>query len=50
MIYGEEVLIKHENLIKIKGDIRNQKLLKKYIPDIMQLYIWHVYQTIPVLS
>jgi len=32
MIYGEEVLIKHENLIKIKGDIRNQKLLKKYIP------------------
>ncbi len=32
MIYGEEVLKSHKNLIKIQGDIRNQKLLEKYIP------------------
>lgn len=32
MIYGEEVLEEHPNLKKIKGDIRNQKLLKKIIP------------------
>ena len=29
MIYGEEVLDDHKNLIKIKGDIRDQKLLDK---------------------
>ena len=32
MIYGEEVLENHKNLKKIKGDIRNQSLLKKNIP------------------
>tara|TARA_B100000965_G_scaffold402354_2_gene428112 strand:+ start:288 stop:1265 length:978 start_codon:yes stop_codon:yes gene_type:complete len=32
MIYGEEVLENHKNLKKIKGDIRNQNLLKKNIP------------------
>ncbi len=32
MIYGEEVLENHKNLKKIKGDIRNQDLLKKIIP------------------
>ncbi len=32
MIYGEEVLKNHKNLRKIKGDIRNQDLLKKNIP------------------
>ena len=32
MIYGEHVLEKHENLDAIKGDIRDQKLLKKIIP------------------
>ena len=32
MIYGEEVLEEHPNLKKIKGDIRNQKLLEKIIP------------------
>ena len=32
MIYGEEVLKNHKNLKKIKGDIRNQDLLKKNIP------------------
>ena len=31
MIYGEHVLSSHENLIKIKGDIRDTNLLKKYI-------------------
>ena len=32
MIYGEHVLQKHENLNAIKGDIRDQDLLKKLIP------------------
>ena len=32
MIYGEHVLKEHPNLTAIKGDIRNQKLLKKMIP------------------
>ena len=32
MIYGEHVLQKHHNLISIKGDIRDQNLLKKLIP------------------
>ena len=32
MIYGEEVLDSHIKLKKIKGDIRNQELLKKIIP------------------
>ena len=33
MIYGEKVLPKHKNLKIIKGDIRNQELLKKIIPE-----------------
>ena len=32
MIYGEHVLQKHENLNAVKGDIRDQNLLKKLIP------------------
>jgi nucleoside-diphosphate-sugar epimerase len=32
MIYGENVLDDHEKLKKIKGDIRNESLLKKIIP------------------
>ena len=32
MIYGEDVLDYNEQLTKIKGDIRNQKLLKKILP------------------
>ncbi len=32
MIYGENVLPKHEKLKIVKGDIRNQELLKKIIP------------------
>lgn len=32
MIYGEHVLPDHPNLSKIKGDIRDQALLKKHIP------------------
>jgi nucleoside-diphosphate-sugar epimerase len=32
MIYGEDVLEDNVKLIKIKGDIRNQALLKKIIP------------------
>jgi nucleoside-diphosphate-sugar epimerase len=32
MIYGENVLDNHKNLKKIKGDIRNNNLLKKIIP------------------
>ena len=32
MIYGENVLPKHEKLTKIKGDIRNIELLKKTLP------------------
>lgn len=31
-IYGEEVLPDHPNLTRIKGDIRDQELLKKTIP------------------
>ena len=33
MIYGEKVLDEHENLNKIKGDIRDQSLLRKIIPS-----------------
>ncbi len=32
MIYGEKVLEEHENLTKIKGDIRDVALLEKIIP------------------
>ena len=32
MIYGEDVLIKHPKLKKIKGDIRDQKLLENILP------------------
>ncbi len=32
MIYGEKVLEDHEKLKKVKGDIRNEELLKKTIP------------------
>ena len=32
MIYGEEVLHKHKKLKIIKGDIRDQDLLRKTIP------------------
>ena len=32
MIYGEDVLSKHPNLEVVKGDIRNQALLKELIP------------------
>ena len=32
MIYGENVLPEHQDLTVIKGDIRNQELLKSYIP------------------
>tara|TARA_Y100000816_G_scaffold291331_2_gene282380 strand:- start:4389 stop:5366 length:978 start_codon:yes stop_codon:yes gene_type:complete len=32
MIYGEKVLEDHERLKKVKGDIRNEELLKKTIP------------------
>jgi nucleoside-diphosphate-sugar epimerase len=32
MIYGENVLEKHENLTAVKGDIRDKDLLKKLIP------------------
>lgn len=33
MIYGEDVLQNHDNLKKIKGDIRDEKLLEKILPD-----------------
>ena len=33
MIYGENVLPKHPNLNTVKGDIRDQALLKKLIPE-----------------
>ena len=32
MIYGEHVLQNHDNLNAVKGDIRDQDLLKKLIP------------------
>ena len=32
MLYGEDVLDDHENLLKIKGDIRDFELLNKIIP------------------
>ena len=34
MIYGENVLDVHPNLTTIKGDIRNQVLLKKTLKDV----------------
>lgn len=33
MIYGEDVLPKHPNLKAVKGDIRDQQLLKKILPE-----------------
>lgn len=33
MIYGDEVLPQHANLKSLKGDIRDQNLLKKILPD-----------------
>jgi nucleoside-diphosphate-sugar epimerase len=33
MIYGEDVLNNHDNLTKVKGDIRDQELLKKHIAN-----------------
>ena len=33
MIYGEDVLPEHPNLNTVKGDIRDQALLKKLIPE-----------------
>ncbi len=33
MIYGDDVLANHENLKKIKGDIRNIDLLEKNLPN-----------------
>ena len=32
MIYGDDVLPKHPNLHSVKGDIRDQTLLKELIP------------------
>jgi nucleoside-diphosphate-sugar epimerase len=32
MIYGDDVLIEHPKLKKVKGDIRDQELLKRIIP------------------
>jgi nucleoside-diphosphate-sugar epimerase len=32
MIYGEDVLPDHASLVKVKGDIRDQALLKKLLP------------------
>ena len=32
MIYGEDILPNHPNLNTVKGDIRDQDLLKKLIP------------------
>ena len=32
MIYGEKVLNDHEKLKKVKGDIRDEELLKKFLP------------------
>jgi len=34
MIYGEDVLPKHPNLEAVKGDIRDQALLKKLLPGV----------------
>ena len=33
MFFGDDVLNDHTNLIKIKGDIRDEELLKKHIPE-----------------
>ena len=38
-IYGEKVLGEHKNLTKIKGDLRDQKLLKKIIQVTITLFI-----------
>ena len=32
MIYGEDVLLEHPDLTVIKGDVRNQELMKSTIP------------------
>ena len=43
MIYGEDVLAEHPDLTVIKGDIRNQELLKTSIPghDVVILPVAH---------
>ena len=33
MIYGEEVLNQHKNLVILKGDIRDKDLLEEAIPN-----------------
>lgn len=33
MIYGQDVLPIHDNLVALKGDIRNQALLKEILPE-----------------
>ena len=35
MIYGEDVLLNHKNLKKIKGDIRDVELLKKELHSLI---------------
>ena len=32
MLYGEEALTPHQNLLRVKGDIRDKQLLKKLLP------------------
>ena len=35
MLYGQDVLEDNENLIKVKGDIRDQEILKKLFQVMM---------------
>ena len=39
MIYGENVLNNHYKLRKIKGDIRDQALLKKILQHLLEIKI-----------
>ena len=52
-IYGDDVLDEvkdHPNLEQIKGDIRDEKILREIIRDVMLLFTWLVYQMIQVLN
>ena len=50
MIYGDDVLENHKNLIKIKGDIRDTKLLEKILPNHDVVIHLALYQMILVMN
>ena len=50
MIYGEDVLEKHKNLKKIKGDIRDINLLERVLPSHEAVIHLALYQMTQVMN